>query len=254
MKKLFLYASAIVIGAISVGMTGCTQTSSSPYESSSVVAVRTEVDNSIPTFSKEYTKGSNPSGIGGSVDSISVTSAAFVASNVLLRSDISDAVPDQNLAEGLIRPEKFILLFDASSRQYVGERIIFDATYRRVRFDLLPVTGKSDPAFTYADPIYVSLFAGTNNTIVIQGYLWEHGAKFPFTYSSASLRSEGALFDTPLIVAGGAPMEVLLRFSTASTFTNELGSLMDPRDMKNASTIDANLKVSVKAVLASGTQ
>jgi hypothetical protein len=247
MKKLYLYVQVLIIGIASLEIVSCTEPSSSPFQNGSVVAVRTELDNSFSASSVLSPADED------TADSLGVTSVAIVAKNVFLRSDTSDTYSDPNLSEDLIRPEKFIMRFDESGRQYVGERLITAATYRRARFDIVPINSQTDSAIFAADPVTAAQFSGTNITIIIQGNIWRNNVAMPFIYRSSAMGSGQALFSEPLVVTSEAPKEVLLRFSTFAAFTNK-GIWMDPRDSRNAAAIEANLKVSVKAVLASGTQ
>jgi hypothetical protein len=240
---------AIVCFAL-FGLLSCTETPSSPPQGGSVVAMRTQLDNSIVRSSAA---SSRPAGI--SVDSLQVTQAVFAANNFMLRSDISDDVSDPNLAEGFIHQGSFILAFDESGKQYIGENIIFSASYRRARFDLQPIHTSPDSA-TQLFGQYASLFASggmiSPNTVIIKGFVWKDGMQMPFTYSAAMTGGPSVLFETPLAVsAGGSPMEVLVGFSSSVAFTDKTGSLMDPRDLKNALDIDANIRTSLRASLKS---
>ncbi len=243
----YLMRIGIFCFAVSI-LGGCTESSSAPSQGGSVVIMRTQPDIS--------TVHSTPSGVltaGAGVDSLQVTQAVFSAQNFMLRSDISDEIPDPNLAEGFIHLGSFLLAFDIGGIQYIGQNVIFAATYRRARFDIQPIHASADSLAQLFGP-YASLFASggsvSPSTIIIKGFVWKNGFQLPFTYSTALSGSGSIPFDTPLVVpAGGAPMEVRVRLTTATAFTDKNGSLMDPRDFGNAAAIDANIKTSLKAAL-----
>ena len=210
--------------------------------------MRTEMDNSVAHSPSRTATHFSPQSYG--IDSLQVTSAAFVASNFLLRSDVSDAQPDPNLAEGIIRPEQFILAFDPSGRQYIGERIIFSATYRSARFDIHQAHGKADSLALAMGPLYLSLLGGNAtipaaSTIRVQGYVWSNEVQIPFMYATSTSGEGRVIFNSPLAVTTGSPMEMLVKFHSTKIFMSSSGILMDPRDSRNAAEIDANLKTSL---------
>ena len=240
---------AVLLGLALLGITSCTVSPTSPADSGSNIVMRTQLDNSAVHSTRS---GS------GTTDSLQVTSAAFAVSNFMLRSDISDDQNDPNLAEGNIRPQQFLLGFDVSGRQYIGESIIYSATYRRARFDIHPLQGNPDSLSLALGSLYGSLFrpgedVPANTTIVIRGYVWQSGIQMPFTYRSAVTGSGSVFFNQPLVVTAGSPMEVLVSFSSQTAFTDGSGMIMDPRDGRNAAAIETNLKGALKAsVSASG--
>ncbi len=252
MKKLLtkksIFQSALV-GLALFGIESCTVNPTSPTDGGSNIAMRTQLDN-VVVHSGLSGHASTPDF--GSVDSLQVTSAAFAASNFTLRSDVSDDQPDPNLAEGNIRPPQFLLAFDVSGRQYIGESIIFSSTYRRARFDIHALVGSPDSLAFALGPLYTSLFKAStdipaNTTIVIHGNVWKSGIQTPFTYRSAYTGSGSVYSDQPLVVTTGSPMEVLVRFSSQTAFTDGTGMILDPRDVRNAAAIEANLRTSLKA-------
>ncbi len=252
MKKLFteknLFQAALYSVAV-LGIASCTVNPTSPTDGGSNIAMRTQLD--AVTIHYTFSGHALPPGF-GSVDSLQVTSAAFAASNFMLRSDLSDDQPDPNLAEGSIRPPQFLLAFDVSGRQYIGEAIIDAYRYHRARFDIHPLHGNPDSLSLAFGPIYNMLFRANedvpaNTTIVIGGYVWQSGNQMPFTYRSAVTGSGNVYFDQPLVVTTGSPMEVLVRFSSQIAFSDGTGAILDPRDGRNGAAIEANLKGALKA-------
>ncbi len=250
MKKLSSFRSQLqsaFIGTALLAFASCTENPASPTDTGSTVVMRTELDNSVAHSASSQ---ESSQGIGSVVDSLQVTSAAYVASNFMLRSDLSDSPDNSNLSEGFIRPEQFILVFDASGRQYIGEHILFSATYQSARFDIDQAQGRSDSLASALGPFYASVLGGNAvspaaSTIRVQGYLWSHGVRVPFTYATSVSGSGRVIMNKPLVVTPNSPMEVIVRFTTTAIFTNGSGMLLDPRDSRNTANIDANLKTSL---------
>ncbi|MDP4220799.1 MAG: hypothetical protein Q8896_10205, partial [Bacteroidota bacterium] len=144
---------------------------------------------------------------------------------------------------------QFLLVFDASGRQYIGESIVYPTTYRRARFAIHSLVGRADSLSLALGPLYSALFASGNSTIVIRGYLWISGVAMPFMFRSAEEGVGSAEFDTPFTVGTDLPKEVLVNFSTVSAFTDVSGKIMDPRDGRNAAAIEAHLKTSLHAIV-----
>lgn len=247
MKKIlrnqFMIRAALA-GFMIFAVASCTEPPTSPADSGSNVVMRTQLDNSTV----------HSSSAASNLDSLQVISAAYAASNFMLRSDLSDDRSDPNLAEGFIRPPQFLLAFDAGARQYIGENIIYAGTYRRARFDLHPLQGSPDSLAVALGPLYRALFEGSENTagnttIVIRGYVWKDGIRMPFTYSSRASGNGSVYFDKPLVVVPATAMEILVRFSSSAAFTDSSGAVMDPRDGKNAAAIETNIKEALKADL-----
>ena len=250
MKTTFrqIFAFAVLFGLVG-GIESCTQSSAPPDANGSNVAMRTEAD-----YSVIHTSVQSPSkNATGSIDSLQVTSAAFVASNFTLRNDIFDAQSDQNLTEVFIRPPQFLLAFDASGIQYIGEAIVPTGTYNRARFDIHPLQGRSDSLMMGLGPLAPSLLAGAsgNSTIIIHGYIWESGQKMPFIYTSSVAGNGSVLFDQPLVVSTGLPIEIIVRLSTQKAFMDPSGVIIDPRDGRNTAIIEKNLRSALKANLNS---
>jgi len=249
MKKLKVIHAmqAAVVAFALFSLSSCTDTPSSPSQSGSGVVMRTDLDRSIVrpvgSSSENQTRG-----FGSYVDSLQITHTAFVASNFTLRSDAADNT-DDNFSEETIRSEQFLLGFD-EGRQYIGEKIVLGGTYLRAKFNLHMLQGKSDSLALAMGPLYTTLFASAaaENTVIIHGFVWKDGFKMPFVYNSQISGSESVLFDRPLVIASGTGQtEVLVYFNTSNAFSTGEGFLMDPRDSRNASGIDINLKHSLKA-------
>ena len=247
MKKLStknILIAAVLSCMTLLGIGSCTQSTTPIDASGSNVAIRTEADIAI-IHSSHATEKTSEAG----VDSLQVISAAYAASNFMLRSDISDDQTDPSLNEAAIRPPQFLLAFDASGRQYIGESIVSAGTYKRARFTIHPLQGRADSLALALGPLYSSLFsaAPANSTIVIKGFVWKSGVQMPFTYTSSMTGNGTVQFEHPLVVGFGSPMEVLVRFSSQIAFTDGTGAILDPRDGRNAAAIEENLKTALKA-------
>ena len=222
---------AALFGFALLGIASCTETPSSPAEGGSVVIMRTQPDNSTIHSSSAGISENSSRSFGGMVDSLQITSAVFAASNFMLRNDLSDDTPIEDVAEETIRNDQFVLRFDEP--QYIGERTVLAGTYHRARYDIHILTGSADSLALKFGSLYSSIFLG--NTIVIHGFVWSDGRKLPFTYASNFSGTQTVSFDIPLVVTPGAPREVFVRFDPY-TFSSG-GILLDPRDDMNTSAI-----------------
>lgn len=251
--KILPHAMQAVLFALALlGLASCTDTPSSPIQKGGGVEMRTESDNSVihpfTTPSENTTRG-----FGMIADSLQVTSAAFVVSDFKLRSD-ADEIADDNFSEESIRNEQFLLGFEGGS-QYIGGRTVLAGTYLRVKFALHPLQGNTDSLALTLGLLYSTLFTNSaaENTVVIHGFVWKDGLKMPFTYNSKASGNESIMFDKPLVITtGGGQTEVLVHFNSLATFSTGEGFLMDPRDARNASGIETNLKHSLKATITEG--
>ena len=251
-KSISHLLKAAFISISAIGIASCTDSPSSPSQSGSSVVMRTQLDNTVTHPFQGLTEN-HTRALGALADSIQVTSAAFVVSDFELRSDAND-IANENFSEETIRREQFLLAFDAN-REYIGERIVLADSYLRSKFTIHPLVGKSDSLALSMGPLYTTLFANSvaDNTIVIHGFVWKDGLKMPFSYSSKASGSGSVVFDSPLVIAAGAGQtEVLIHFSGARAFSTGEGTLMDPRDSKNTSGIESNLKVSLSASMSTG--
>ncbi|MFI5263402.1 MAG: hypothetical protein ACHQM6_02690 [Candidatus Kapaibacterium sp.] len=250
MKKIqcipqFIRAGIFVFALLSFA--GCTQNATSPTSGSSDVIMWTDIDNSGSHTTHTSSTTVSP---GLSVDSIVVTSAAFVVSNFQVRSDSSDTDPQDNLFSQQIRSEQFLLDFDTNGRQYIGEHITSAGAYHSARFDIHPIAGRADSLALALGPEYLSLFGGTavtipGATVIIKGFVYHGETREPFTYTTNITGAGRVNFDHTLNVpADGTPIEVVVKFKTANAFSIG-GILMDPRDPRNTATIDANLKSAI---------
>jgi hypothetical protein len=244
MKKVFICAALLGLAFI----TGCTEQVSGPSNQGSDVAMRTEIDNSGAHSS---IPAENRVSSFATADSIVVLQAAFICSNMMIRSDISDSDSQSNLSENLMRPEQFILYFDANGIQYVSERLTFPAVYNSARFDVHWAHGRADSLAGAMGPLYLSLFGGTATsipgaTIVIKGFTYVGDVQVPFIYETNMNDAARVFFETPLnVTAGGNAFEVMVKFKTANVFSSK-GILMDPHDPHNAAQIDLNLKTALR--------
>ena len=259
MKKFEFMMKSMTFGVLMLALVACTETSSSPSSTGSDVAIRTELDNAVAHSAivkgKQISLGSSSS----NVDSLQVTDAAFVVSNFMVRSDVSDEQSSNDLAMGFIRQEQFLLCFNVLGRQYIGEHTLYSATYRSARFDIHPLVGSSDSLVLALGPTYLSLFGQSTTTpssatILINGYVWKDGMKMPFTYRSNTTGGGRILFSTPIQVTSDSPQELIVRFHSSTVFTDGSGGLMDPREPGNAAAIDEHLKLSLQGDVSGGTR
>ncbi|MFI5263422.1 MAG: hypothetical protein ACHQM6_02795 [Candidatus Kapaibacterium sp.] len=237
-----------IIGLSLLGVSGCTSSPSSPDQTGGNVTFRTAIDNSIVHTNSSSPHGSVP-GTGNTVDSIEVTSAGFFVSNMLFFSNTTGDQTDPNRTETILRTDHFILDFESWGKQYIGARDITPSTYRSIRFTMQAADANTDSLSVALGPVFNTFFASAQgSTVVIRGNIWANNQKMPFEYRSQLNGNELAVFDAPFTTAAGdLPKEVDVQLKTFSTFSAGSGMIMDPRDPRNAVSIDANLRSSLKA-------
>ena len=240
---------ALFAGLSGVLLWGCTETPSSPTAGGAEITFRTAIDNSMGKSSSQTSShGSIPS-TGSAVDSIEVTSAGFFVSNMLFFGSTTGDETDPNRTEVGLRDDHFILDFESWGKQYIGAKFIPPATYRSIRFTMKPAGGSSDSLSAILGPVFNTFFrSAPASTVVIRGNIWVSGQKTTFEYQSQISGNELAIFDSAYNVSAGIPLnEVDVQLQTGTAFGNGSGILMDPRDFRNAASIDANLRLALKA-------
>jgi hypothetical protein len=232
---------------------GCTETPTSPTTGGADVTFRTAIDNSRGNSSSQTgSHGIIPSE-GNAVDSIEVTSAGLFVSNMIFFGSTTGDETDPNRTEIGLRADHFILDFESWGKQYIGDKTLPAATFRSIRFTMLPAGGNSDSLANALGPVFNTFFrSAPGSTVVIRGNIWMNGQMAAFEYRSQLSGNELAIFDSAYNVSADNPFnEVDVQLRTSIAFGNGSGSLMDPRDSRNAAAIDANLKIALKAAPSS---
>jgi hypothetical protein len=86
-------------------------------------------------------------------------------------------------------------------------------------------------------------------SFAIQGRVVDAGLTESFTFTVAIDRDLEIKLDPFRVVEAGAPVTVRLKLNTAGWFLDAQGNVLDPRDLANRSTIEANIQVSLQALV-----
>jgi hypothetical protein len=243
------FREAAFIGLSLLSVSGCSNnTISSPDQGGGSVTFKTAIDNSAGKSASQSSSHGPVSASGNTVDSIEVTSAGFFVSNMLFFSNTTGDQTEANRTETILRTDHFILDFESWGKQYIGDKIIMPATFRSIRFTMKSADANVDSLSVALGSSFDIFFRSAGgSTVVIRGNIWANNQKMPFEYRSQLAGNELALFDSSFTVApGDLPKEVDIQMKTSDAF-GVTGNIMDPRDSRNAASIDANLKSSLKA-------
>ncbi|MEP7235683.1 MAG: hypothetical protein ABI778_10335 [Ignavibacteriota bacterium] len=233
-------------GVAAVAVSGCTESTNAPEQSGERVTFMTQIDNKVDHSSSTSFAHSGLPIQGNTIDSVEITGAAFFSNSMNLFSTLTADQTDVNREEVELRTSPFILDFESTGKQYVGDKLIPNSSYRSIKFSVsIPPGNASEFGKSYTN--YFQNAPGTST--VIRGNVWTNGEKAAFEYRSAIVTSEIAIFTSPFLIPSAAQStEVDIKIKTSTVFGTGIGKFLDPRDSRNAATITQNLGESLRAV------
>jgi hypothetical protein len=201
---------------------GCSD-STSPDDGNGTVNVSTELA-SGGSVSSAYRGKVSPSAV--LVDSLKVTSAAVVISNLKMHRDGSSDSTD----DGTVKTGPFLLVFDSAGSHLAVTSTIPAGTYDRIKFEIHKLRNV-DSALKSQLPDFVA----NDATIRISGYTWTAGIQTAFTYYADNTENIQIEFEPPITLEEGGTANITLQFDAAMAFTK--GGVLDPLDPTNRNDI-----------------
>lgn len=211
-------------------------------------------------YSGDKVTGINKSGSVQAVDSIEITSARIVLKDVKLEGIEEEHENDgeDNDGTGMNKSEcrdeenfktgPFVLNLNlAGSLQEITVSDVPFGTYKKVKFKIHSVTQSDLDSLSVSDQaLFNDFLADGGYSIIIEGNTYLNGTATPFTYKS-SLNAVMEIELSPVIIVdenNPAP-NITLELSSDGWFKSNDGSLLDPNNPDNSSSIEKNIKNSV---------
>jgi hypothetical protein len=208
-------------------------------ESSAAVTVRSDLS------SMAYSSGSDGftsrSASGRTVDSLEVTRAMVVVSDLKLHGVGGDGGEQI----GPLQTGQFLMVFDQGYYHHISYVSVLAGTYPRVKFEVHRLEGDLDSLRAIDDMYREFVTYGPTSTVIIQGYTYRGDVKLPFVFSTALVLNGQFFFDTPLSLEDGMQQELRVRFVSQTAFEVD-GAVLDPLDANNRAAIENNLRGSVQ--------
>ena len=203
-----------------------------------VVSVRSELD--AKAYATDQDGQYSADVLGNTVDSLEVTSATIVASDLKLHGF------DESAQEsvGKLRAGQFMLVFEPGGPGYISDVEVLAGTYPKAKFEVHPLHGDLD-SLIQTDSRYAEFVTlGPTNSVIIHGHTYKRGVKLPFVFTSALVLNGQFMFKTPLTLESSMREQLRVRFLSQEAF-GASGAVLDPTDVRNRASIENNLRSSV---------
>lgn len=220
-------------------LASCSDDTTSPDGSNGTVIVHSELAANGTVKSSAFSGKSSPSAV--FVDSLKVTYAAIVVSNLKMHRDNGDSTSTDSTDDGTIKTGPFLIEFDSSGAHVAVSSPIPAGTYDRIKFEIHKLRNTDDSL-----KALLSDFVTNDATMKFVGYVWVAGIQLPFTYYSRNTENIQVRFSPSVSIAENSTTDVTLQFDPAEVFSK--GGVLDPRDPSNENDIRGQIHFGFKAM------
>jgi len=157
---------------------------------------------------------------------------------ILHPSNSSDSANDRSVKAG-----PFVFLADSTGTRLVASVYITPGSYDKLKYEIHRFSSSEISAYQN-DPQFADFVSTDRYSVIIDGNVVRDGTRQGFQYRSditANVEIPLGTFTVP----GAGSTTATIEFSSARAFS-EKGQLVDPRDPKNESVIDNNLKAAFR--------
>lgn len=238
MKQYLLATAAVlllVIGASS--FIGC---SSSTDSNDPSVTMTTSVSNR--TVSGAATRTNIPLGGGLTCDSVVISRARILISELKLHHDDEDTV-----GAGTIKVGPFIAEWDSTGEKIVSTVTVPPGTYDKIKFEMHKLDDKSDAALIN-DPLFGDFLNGGRYTAIIDGMAYVNGTGYAFSFKTSKTDNVEMKFPAAVTFSSGNSYNLAMVFDPTLVFGQSGKSPYDPRDASNQDEIANLIKNAIKAL------
>jgi hypothetical protein len=240
MKKITLIIPIVLIAVMSLGFIGCAD-DDDPGEGNGTVAMSTELASGGTVKSQTFGGKSDPSGL--FVDSLKVTYAAVVISNLKMHpAGSTDSTDD----DGTIKTGPFLLVFDSTGAHVAVSSPVPAGTYDRIKFEIHKLRNGVDDSLR----TLLSDFVTNDATFKFMGHVWVAGVQSEFTVYADNTENIQEFFDPSNVeIVENSTANVTLQFDPSMIFEQSgVVGVIDPRDISNKNVIKAGIKDAFKAM------
>ncbi|HYM19909.1 MAG TPA: hypothetical protein VEW28_02780 [Candidatus Kapabacteria bacterium] len=267
--------SVLSLGVCIIYFTGCAQNSVSPNSSGGNAMVVAKTAMPAAAVTQDNTFGGKSFAIASAVhstaDSVLVTRARIVLKDLKLHrvgtadsADVDDTAhnrdhdmdrdkdkgdheSDADEGEGDIKVGPFVAEFDSSGEKVISEVTIPPGTYDRIKFEIHKLNENEDTALLN-DPLFGDFVNGGHYTVIIDGYSFVGGKKYPFSYKSSLSANVEVAIDSGATFDSSKSYNLTLVFDPKIAFGRPGAKPFDPRDPDNHSAIDELIRRAIRAL------
>lgn len=239
MRKSIILSFALIVGA---SLSSCD--SSTDPGSNGTVTTRAEMTSSSVATTYEL----KDHVIGGDMaDSLTVTKATVLFTNIKLHSDNQDSS-----GKGTLKLGPSIVRFVPGTASVISTASVPAGSYDKIKFEVHQYKGDDDKkALTDTTGLWMFSANGKQYSTVVEGFVWKNGASSPFTFYSDKNINVEIKFASPLAVSTDGTTSATIQLDPSLTFATKSGStteVYDPRDASNNSKIENLIKDAFKAL------
>jgi hypothetical protein len=218
---------------------GCTSSDSTSPQGMATVRSSTEMGN--PSVHSTATlHGSVPLAGGATCDSIHVTRARFVMSELKLHHESSDTA-----GSGTIKGGTFLAVFNAGSSVALATVLVPEGTYSRAKVEVHKL---SDVEISVLGALFVDFtIGGARNTLIVEGTAYQGGASQSFVFVTSRTENVEMTMSPAVQYQAGMSYDFAMRFEPSLFFGASGGAVLDPRDETNRSEIETNIGAAFRA-------
>ena len=237
MKKLTLIPT-LIIAVMTFGLIGCSD--DEPGNGNGTMAISTELASGGTVKSQTFGGKSDPSGL--FVDSLKVTYAAVVISNL----KIHHAGSTDSTDDGTIKTGPFLLVFDSAGSHVAVSSPVPAGTYDRIKFEIHKLRNGVDDSLR----TLLTDFVTNDATFKFMGHVWVAGVQSDFTVYADNTENIQEFFDPDNVeIVENSTSNVTLQFDPAGVFVQSgVVGVIDPRDATNKNVIKAGIHDAFKAM------
>jgi hypothetical protein len=188
-------------------------------------------------------------GKGSTCDSVVVTRARIVLSNLKLHQEDDDSVDDDHDGhEGTIKVGPFLAEFDSSGGKIVSHVSIPYGTYEWIKFEIHKLNENADTSLMN-DPLFGDFVNGGRYTYIIDGYSYVGGVAYPFSFKSSKTMNLTIFIDPPAVFDSTASSyNLVIVFDPVFMFAKPGMAPLDPRDPDNQKAIEKMVKYAIRSL------
>lgn len=235
------FMSVICALALAIVLTSCSDSSSNPATGKSPqVQMMAEFSSTSVTSSKTSKIETGILANGEVADSLHITRARILVSRLQLhRANDDSPYSDRNVKVG-----PFIITIDSAGQRLVATDTIPEGNYDKLKFEIHRFSN-SEISLYLDDLLYMDFVTTDRYTLLVDGVVYKEGKQYPFTYRSNVTANMIIDFGNFFSISSDAITTLVLQMDPAISF--RYGSqVLDPRDPRNQSHIEAALRASVR--------
>ena len=227
--RTFLFAT----GALALtSLAACSDNPSSGDQST--MRMESQLEKSSVTLAKSVATSSN-----STVDSIKVNRVRLFVRRMKLHTDSQDTSGEKTL-----KTDPFVITFQGQATT-VADFSVPEGTYDKVKFEFHRPEESQVTAYL-GIPAFVDFVTNGRSSVIYDVTLYKAGVAVDATYRSDMTANLSLKFNDPITLNAGSTSVVALKLDPAVVFSDD-GDVLDPRDDRNESKIDNNIKAAIRA-------